>query len=194
MPIDQAVGATSVVVNAGCVRGVEISALPARQDQGSNGRSAPTGPKTGTSWSSSADGVAMWNLNPNITVGGNIYIRAYPAPSWDASTAAATNGLLKGAFYVDADGFLRRCSNQIVVDAETGNPAHLDRRRTARPGSIYPDWTAGMSHSLSYRVSAGAVVQRPVGRQDLFDDPLRAGLSGQAEELAQGRYAGMIVP
>ena len=81
VPIDQAVGATSVVVNAGCVRnrGVEISA-----------RFQPIKTKEfewtiSANWSKNwnklvelADGVAMWNLNPNITVGGNIYIRAYP--------------------------------------------------------------------------------------------------------------------
>ena len=79
MPIDQAVGATSVVVNAGCVRnsGVEVSA-----------RFQPISTKNfqwtiNANWAKNwnklvelSDGVSMWNMNPNITVGGSIYVRA----------------------------------------------------------------------------------------------------------------------
>lgn len=190
VPIDQAVGATSVVVNAGCVRnrGVEISA-----------RFQPVKTKDfewtiSANWSKNwnklvelADGVAMWNLNPNITVGGNIYIRAYPGTELGRLYGRGYERAPEGAFYVDADGLLRR----LLEPDRRGRrdrqrPAHLDRRRTARPGKHLPRLD-GRHEPLAVvqGFPAGAVVQRPVGRQDLFDDPLRAGLSGQAEELAQ---------
>ena len=51
-----------------------------------------------------ADGVAMWNLNPNITVGGNIYIRAYPGTELGRLYGRGYERAPEGAFYVDADG------------------------------------------------------------------------------------------
>ena len=199
VPIDQAVGATSVVVNAGCVRnrGVEISA-----------RFQPVKTKEfewtiSANWSKNwnklvelADGVAMWNLNPNITVGGNIYIRAYPGTELGRLYGRGYERAPEGAFYVDADGSYVDCSNQIVVDAETGSARLTSTEDELLDlGSIYPDWTAGMSHSLSYKgFRLGLSFSAQWGGKTYSMTHFALAYQGKLKNSLKGRYAGMIVP
>lgn len=199
VPIDQAVGATSVVVNAGCVRnrGVEVSA-----------RFQPVKTKEfewtiSANWSKNwnklvelADGVAMWNLNPNITVGGNIYIRAYPGTELGRLYGRGYERAPEGAFYVDADGSYVDCSNQIVVDAETGSARLTSTEDELLDlGSIYPDWTAGMSHSLSYKgFRLGLSFSAQWGGKTYSMTHFALAYQGKLKNSLKGRYAGMIVP
>lgn len=169
VPIDQAVGATSVVVNAGCVRnrGVEVSgALPARQDQGVRmddqrqlvqklEQAGRAGRRRGDVEPQPQHHRRRQHLHPRLPrhrAGTPLRPRLRTAPE-GRSTSMPTGS------YVD-------CSNQIVVDAETGSARLTSTEDELLDlGSIYPDWTAGMSHSLSYKgFRAGAVVQRPMGR------------------------------
>lgn len=199
VPIDQAVGATSVVMNAGCVRnsGVEVSA-----------RFQPISTKNfqwtiNANWAKNwnklvelADGVSMWNMNPNITVGGSIYVRAYPGTELGRLYGRGYRRAPEGAFYIDENGAYVDCSNQIIVDAKTGSATITSTEAELLDlGSIYPDWTAGMSHSLSYKgFRLGFSFSAQWGGNTYSMTHFALAYQGKLNNTLKGRYAGMIVP
>ena len=149
---DYATGASSRIINAGKVnnKGIEISAniKPVRTRDWKWNMTL--------NWSKNwnklvelAPGVNLWQLNTKNTIGQRVFIYAYPGKELGRIYGTGYERAPEGAFYRDENGNKVDCSGQVVVDAATGNPVLGTELRDL--GSIYPDWKAGMTQTLSYK-------------------------------------------
>lgn len=196
VPVDQATGATSRVINAGSVRnhGVEIST-----------RIQPVRAKNfeytiNLNWAKNwnrleelAPGVDVWQMNSSMTIGGNIYIYAYPGTELGRLYGRGYQRAPQGAYYVDASGQKVDCSNQVIVDAASGAPILTEEVKDL--GSIYPDWTGGMSHTFRYKnLSLNLAFSFQYGGHTYSVTHFALAYQGKLTNSLEGRYDGLIHP
>lgn len=100
-------------------------------------------------------------------------------------------------------GVLRRCRRLLRRLLEPDRRGRRDRQRRLTStedelldlGSIYPDWTAGMSHSLSYKgFRLGLSFSAQWGGKTYSMTHFALAYQGKLKNSLKGRYAGMIVP
>lgn len=195
VPSDWITGAASTMINAGEVRnrGIEIS-TDIRPLNKKNWKM-----NISLNWSknwnklvSLASGVDVWQLNDN-TIGQRVMIYAYPGTELGRIYGVGYERAPQGAFYYDENGTRVDCSNQVIVDARTGNPKLAENPIDL--GSIYPDWKAGMNFSLRYKtlsVSASFIASYG-GRAYSLTNAIFSYM-GKLKNSLEGRYEGLIHP
>ena len=196
VPSDWATGASSILINAGCVRnkGVEIAA-----------DFVPVATKDwrwsiSLNWSKNwnklvelADGVEMWQLNAKNTVGSRVFIYAYPGTELGRVYGVGYERAPEGAFYYDEAGNKVDCSGQVVVNASTGNPVLSTDLKDL--GSIYPQWKAGMTTALRYRnLSFNMTFAASYGGRAYSLTNSILGYMGKTAASLPGRYDGLVHP
>ena len=197
VPVDQVTGATSKLINAGEVRneGVELSTriVPIRTKD--------TRWEINLNWSknwnrlvSLAPGVEVWQMNSNMNVSGNIYINAYPGTELGRLYGRGYKRAPQGAFYVDENGAKIDCSGQVIVDAASGAPLLTGTEDPLLDlGSIYPDWKAGMTHTLSYKnLKLSLTFTGQWGGNAYSVTHFALAYQGKLKNSLPGRYAGLI--
>lgn len=197
VPVDQVTGATSKLINAGEVRneGVELSTriVPIRTKD--------TRWEINLNWSknwnrlvSLAPGVEVWQMNSNMNVSGNIYINAYPGTELGRLYGRGYKRAPQGAFYVDENGAKIDCSGQVIVDAASGAPVLTGTEDPLLDlGSIYPDWKAGMTHTLSYKnLKLSLTFTGQWGGNAYSVTHFALAYQGKLKNSLPGRYAGLI--
>ena len=197
VPSDWATGASSMVINAGCVRneGIELSArfqLVKTKNWRWN-----IDANWSKNWNELVElppGVNVWQLNASNTIGSKVFIYAYPGGELGRIYGYGLETAPKGAFYYDADGHKIDCSGQHIVDASTGNPI-LDATNLKDLGSIYPQWKAGLTTTVSYKsltVSASFAASYGGKAYSLTNSILS--YMGKLTNSLEGRYDGLIHP
>ena len=197
VPSDWATGASSMVINAGCVRneGIELSArfqLVKTKNWRWN-----IDANWSKNWNELVElppGVNVWQLNASNTIGSKVFIYAYPGGELGRIYGYGLETAPKGAFYYDADGHKIDCSGQHIVDASTGNPI-LDATNLKDLGSIYPQWKAGLTTTVSYKsltVSASFAASYGGKAYSLTNSILS--YMGKLSNSLEGRYDGLIHP
>lgn len=197
VPSDWATGASSMVINAGCVRnrGIELAA-----------RFRPVSAKNwrwdiDVNWSKNwnelvelAPGVNVWQLNASNTIGSKVFIYAYPGGELGRIYGYGLQTAPEGAFYYDADGRKVDCSGQHIVDAATGNPV-LDATNLKDLGSIYPQWKAGLTTSLRYKglTLTASFAASYGGRAYSLTNSILSYM-GKLTNSLEGRYDGLVHP
>lgn len=197
VPSDWATGASSMVINAGCVRnrGIELAA-----------RFRPVSTKNwrwdiDVNWSKNwnelvelAPGVNVWQLNASNTIGSKVFIYAYPGGELGRIYGYGLQTAPEGAFYYDADGRKVDCSGQHIVDAATGNPV-LDATNLKDLGSIYPQWKAGLTTSLRYKglTLTASFAASYGGRAYSLTNSILSYM-GKLTNSLEGRYDGLVHP
>ncbi|WP_295905378.1 SusC/RagA family TonB-linked outer membrane protein [uncultured Alistipes sp.] len=197
VPSDWATGASSMVINAGCVRnrGIELAA-----------RFRPVSTKNwrwdiDVNWSKNwnelvelAPGVNVWQLNASNTIGSKVFIYAYPGGELGRIYGYGLQTAPEGAFYYDADGRKVDCSGQHIVDAATGNPV-LDATNLKDLGSIYPQWKAGLTTSLRYKglTLTASFAASYSGRAYSLTNSILSYM-GKLTNSLEGRYDGLVHP
>ena len=197
VPSDWATGASSMVINAGCVRnrGIELAA-----------RFRPVSTKNwrwdiDVNWSKNwnelvelAPGVNVWQLNASNTIGSKVFIYAYPGGELGRIYGYGLQTAPEGAFYYDADGRKVDCSGQHIVDAATGNPV-LDATNLKDLGSIYPQWKAGLTPSLRYKglTLTASFAASYGGRAYSLTNSILSYM-GKLTNSLEGRYDGLVHP
>lgn len=197
VPSDWATGASSMVINAGCVRnkGIELSA-----------HFRPVKTKNwqwdvDVNWSKNwnelvelAPGVNVWQLNASNTIGSKVFIYAYPGGELGRIYGYGLQTAPDGAFYYDADGRKIDCTGRHIVDASTGNPI-LDATNLKDLGSIYPQWKAGLTTSLRYSslTLTASFAASYGGKAYSLTNSILAYM-GKLTNSLEGRYDGLIHP
>ena len=196
VPIDQATGATAQIINAGAVRnrGVEIST-----------RIQPVKSRNfqytiNLNWSKNwnrleelAPGVDVWEMNSSMNIGGNIYIRAYPGTELGRLYGKGYQRAPEGAYYVDDKGAMVDCSNAVIVDAANGMPNLMEDVKDL--GSIYPEWTGGMSHMFRYKnLTLNMAFSFQWGGHTYSVTHFALAYQGKLTNSLEGRYDGLIHP
>lgn len=197
VPSDWATGASSMVINAGCVRnrGIELAA-----------RFRPVSAKNwrwdiDVNWSKNwnelvelAPGVNVWQLNASNTIGSKVFIYAYPGGELGRIYGYGLQTAPEGAFYYAADGRKVDCSGQHIVDAATGNPV-LDATNLKDLGSIYPQWKAGLTTSLRYKglTLTASFAASYGGRAYSLTNSILSYM-GKLTNSLEGRYDGLVHP
>lgn len=197
VPSDWATGASSMMINAGCLQnnGIELSA-----------RFQPVKTKNWSwdidvNWSKNwnelvelADGVNVWQLNSNNTIGNKVFIYAYPGGELGRIYGYGLQTAPKGAFYYDADGRKVDCSGQHIVDTTTGNPI-LDATNLKDLGSIYPLWKGGFTTTLRYKnfVMSASFAASYGGKAYSLTNSILSYM-GKLTNSLEGRYDGLIHP
>ena len=143
-----------------------------------------------------ADGVEVVQLNSN-TVGGRVYIYAYPGTELGRIYGQGYKRAPEGAWYVDADGNKVDCSGQILINPENGIPllSGVDMENLLDFGSIYPDWKGGITSTLTWkrvRMTANFTYQKGGNAYSITHFALSS--QGKLKNTLEGRYAGLIVP
>lgn len=198
VPVDQATGATSRMVNAGCVRnnGVEISASfnPVRTKDW-NWTIDFNWAKNWNRLVELAPGVDLWQMNSSLTVSGNIYIYAMPGTELGRLYGRGYQRAPEGAFYFDEAGNKVDCSGQVIVNKSTGNPELTSAENVLENdyGSIYPDWNGGFSTSLRWKnLSFNASFSYQWGGKTYSMTHFALAYQGKLTNSLEGRYAGLI--
>ncbi|MBQ9138511.1 MAG: SusC/RagA family TonB-linked outer membrane protein [Alistipes sp.] len=193
VPTDWITGASSTMINAGEVRnyGVELS---------TNIR--PINTKNlkfniSLNWSknwnylvSLAEGVDVWQLNKN-TIGSRVLIYAYPGQRLGQIYGTGFLRAPEGAFYYNEAGERVDCSNQVIVDKNTGNPI-LDENLTY-VGNMYPKWRAGANLNLRWKSIAFSMAFTASygGRAYSMTNAIFSYM-GKNKNSLEGRYDGLI--
>ncbi len=141
VPSDWATGASSMVINAGCVRneGIELSAR-FQLVKTKNWR-----------WNIDANWAKNWNELVELPPGRqclaaqceqyhrqqSLHLRLSGRRVGGVSTDTGSKAAQRCFFYYDADGHKIDCSGQHIVDASTGNPI-LDATNPQGPGQYLP--------------------------------------------------------
>ncbi|MCM1177743.1 MAG: SusC/RagA family TonB-linked outer membrane protein [Bacteroidales bacterium] len=200
VPIDYATGASSRVVNAGCVtnKGIEISASfnPIRTKDW-NWRIDLNWSKNWNRLVELAEGVDLWQMNSSLTVSGNIYIYAMPGTELGRLYGRGYERAPEGAFYIDSEGNKIDCSGQVIVNRSTGNPELSSAENVLDNdfGSIYPDWNGGFSTSLTWKnLSFNAAFSYQWGGKTYSMTHFALAYQGKLNNSLEGRYAGLIHP
>lgn len=196
VPADYATGASSRIINAGKVnnKGIEISAniKPVRTRDWKWNMTL--------NWSKNwnklvelAPGVNLWQLNTKNTIGQRVFIYAYPGKELGRIYGTGYERAPEGAFYRDGNGNKVDCSGQVVVDAATGNPVLGTELRDL--GSIYPDWKAGMTQTLSYKnFTLYMSFSAQMGGHAYSVTNFGLSYMGKLKNSLEGRYDGLIHP
>ena len=196
VPADYATGASSRIINAGKVnnKGIEISAniKPVRTRDWKWNMTL--------NWSKNwnklvelAPGVNLWQLNTKNTIGQRVFIYAYPGKELGRIYGTGYERAPEGAFYRDENGNKVDCSGQVVVDAATGNPVLGTELRDL--GSIYPDWKAGMTQTLSYKnFTLYMSFSAQMGGHAYSVTNFGLSYMGKLKNSLEGRYDGLIHP
>lgn len=197
VPSDWATGASSMVINAGCVRnnGVEV-AMHFRPIEHRNWSW-----NIDVNWSKNwnelvelAPGVNVWQLNASNTIGSKVFIYAYPGTELGRIYGYGLQTAPEGAFYYDEQGRKIDCSGQDIVDAETGNPI-LDGTNLKDLGSIYPQWKGGFTTSLRYKnLSLTASFAASYGGKAYSLTNSILSYMGKLTNSLEGRYDGLVHP
>ena len=196
VPSDWATGASSILINAGCVRnkGVEVAA-----------NFVPVATKDwrwsiNLNWSKNwnklvelADGVEMWQLNAKNTVGSRVFVYAYPGTELGRIYGVGYERAPEGAFYYDEAGRKVDCGGEVVVNAATGNPVLGTEVKDL--GSIYPQWKAGMTSSLRYKnLSLNMTFAASYGGRAYSLTNAILAYMGKTTASLPGRYDGLVHP
>lgn len=196
VPIDQATGATAKVINAGAVRnhGVEISTRI--QPVKSRNFQYTINLNWSKNWNKLeelAPGVDVWEMNSSMNIGGNIYIRAYPGTELGRLYGKGYQRAPKGAYYVDDNGAMVDCSNAVIVNAANGMPNLMEDVKDL--GSIYPEWTGGMSHTFRYKnLTLNMAFSFQWGGHTYSVTHFALAYQGKLTNSLEGRYDGLIHP
>jgi hypothetical protein len=193
VPTSWETGASSQVINAGKVtnKGVEIAM-----------RIQPVKSKTwnwymNLNWSKNwnklvelAPGVELWQLNTSNTVGSRVFVYAYPGTELGRIYGAGYKRAPEGAYYVDGDKKVD-VAGQVIVDPVTGNPVLGEELLDL--GSIYPDWKAGMTQTISYKnFTLNMTFAGQYGGHAYSVTNFALSYMGKLTNTVEGRYEGLI--
>ena len=194
VPSDWATGASSNLINAGCVRnkGIELSAsfMPiSTKDWSWN---------IELNWSknwnklvSLAEGVNVWQLNSSNTCGGRVFIYAYPGQELGHIYGVGYERAPEGAYYINDLGEKINCSGEVLVNPETGNPVLSTEVKDF--GSIYPKWKGGFQTTLRYKtLSLSASFAGSFGGKAYSLTNAILGYMGKTTASLPGRYDGLV--
>ncbi|MDO9634306.1 MAG: SusC/RagA family TonB-linked outer membrane protein [Paludibacter sp.] len=193
VPTSWDTGASSQVINAGKVtnKGIEIST-----------RFQPVKTKNlswymNLNWSKNwnklvelAPGVELWQLNTSNTVGSRVFVYAFPGTELGRIYGAGYVRAPEGSYYMDGDEKIS-CAGQVIVDGTTGNP--ILGEDLLDFGSIYPDWKAGMTQTLSYKnFTLNMTFSGQYGGKAYSVTNFALSYMGKLTNTLEGRYDGLI--
>lgn len=197
VPTDWITGASSQMINAGKVtnKGIELGLRvePVRTKDWSW--------NINFNWSKNwnklvelADGVDLWQLNSSNTIGGRVFIYAYPGQELGRLYGAGYAEAPEGAYYIDNDGAKIDISGQTIVDKETGNPV-IDQSNLKDLGSIYPNWRGGINQTIKYKnFSMSMSFAFQSGGRAYSVTNFALSYMGKLNNSIEGRYDGLIHP
>lgn len=197
VPVDEITGAKYQIINAGEVnnKGVEISTrIQPVRSRNFNWTINLNWAKNWNKVVELAPDVEVWQMNTSTTIGGRVYIYAYPGTELGRIYGFGYERAPRGAYYIDEGGQRIDCGGQVIVNAATGNP-ELNKSDYRDLGSIYPDWKAGMTHSLSYknlRLSMAFTAQ--YGGKCYSVTNFALSYQGKLKNTLDGRYDGLVHP
>lgn len=198
VPIDQITGGTARRINSGVVRnrGVEISAkVQAIRAKNWSWNIAMNWSRNTNLLEELAPGVDLWQMNPNLTVGGNVLVYAFPGTELGRIYGRGFERAPAGSFYVDDSGNKIDCSGQVIVTENDGYPVltGTEADQLLDFGSIYPKWTAGLSTTLSYKnLSMSMSFSGQWGGKTYSMTHFALAYQGKLTNSLEGRYAGLI--
>ncbi len=193
IPVDQVTGFTSQLVNAGTVnnKGLEVALdfTPVKTDNFTWSMNV--------NWSKNwnklidlADGVDVWQINTSNTIGSRVFIYAYPGGDLGTIYGYGWERAPEGSTYTTSSGEVIDCSGEIIVDSD-GLPVIGDELLDL--GSIFPDWTAGMSHSFKYKnLTMTMLFTGQMGGNAYSLTNAILGYQGKLTSTLAGRYDGLV--
>ncbi len=195
VPSDWSTGASSMIINAGCIRnrGVEFSA--SFQPVKNKDWQWSIDVNWAKNWNELvelAPGVDVWQRNSSNTIGSRVFIYAYPGTDLGHVYGYGLDRAPEGAFYYDKEGKKIDCSGQHIVDASTGNPI-LNRTDLKDLGSTYPKWKAGLTTNLRWKsLTMSASFAASYGGKAYSITNSILAYMGKLTNSLEGRYDGLI--
>lgn len=125
------------------------------------------------------------------TIGSRLYVYNYVGERMGQLWGKGLEKTPAGSYYLDEKGNKVDCSNQVIIDAKTGQPKSSNDFRYL--GNVNPDWTGGISTSLRWKdLTLGMTFSGAIGGRTYSVTAAILGYQGKLKNTLEGRYDGLV--